>query len=164
MKNKLIILLFILSLNPGYSQVSKDSELFQKLLEKDSLLFKEGFDKCRISEFENFISEDLEFYHDQGGLSTNKEDFLNAVRNNICGNPAKKPIRKLRNGSLEVFPLYQNGKLYGAIQKGTHDFFIKEPEKELYMTSTAKFTHVWLLQNDKWILKRVLSYDHQSPQ
>ena len=164
MKNKLIILLFILSLNPVFSQVSEDSELFQKLLEKDSLLFKEGFDKCRISEFENFISEDLEFYHDQGGLTTNKDDFLNAVRNNICGNPAKKPIRKLREGSLEVFPLYQNGKLYGAIQKGTHDFFIKEPEKELYMTSTAKFTHVWLLENDKWILKRVLSYDHQSPQ
>lgn len=163
MKFKLIYLLLSFSLISGYSQVNEDSELFQKLQERDSLLFKEGFDKCRISEFEDFISEDLEFFHDQGGLTTNKEDFLSAVRNNICGNPDKKPIRKLQKGSLEVFPLYNNGKLYGAIQKGVHDFYIKEPRKELYLTSSAKFTHVWLLENEEWILKRVLSYDHHSP-
>ncbi|MCM8568247.1 nuclear transport factor 2 family protein [Gramella jeungdoensis] len=164
MKKIIIFILLLASYTPNFSQVPVESDLYKELQRKDSLLFKEGFDKCRISEFEDFISEDLEFYHDQGGLSTNKEDFLTAVRNNICGNPDKKPIRKLRKGSLKVFPLYHNGKLYGAIQKGTHDFFIKEPNKELYMTSKAKFTHVWLLENDEWILKRVLSYDHQNPE
>ncbi|TBW28523.1 DUF4440 domain-containing protein [Gramella sp. KN1008] len=164
MRNIILILFLQFTLVPAYTQVSEDSELFQKLLEKDSLLFKEGFNKCRITEFENFISEDLEFYHDQGGLTTNKKDFLDAVKNNICGKPDEKPIRKLREASLEIFPLYENGKLYGAIQKGIHDFFIKEPGKELYMTSTAKFTHVWLLENEEWILKRVLSYDHKNPE
>ena len=111
-----------------------------------------------------FISDDLEFYHDQGGLTTNKEDFLNAVKNNICSKPEMKPIRKIVQGSLEVFPLYENGKLYGAIQKGVHDFYIREPSKELYKTSSAKFTHVWILNNNEWILKRVLSYDHKNPE
>lgn len=163
MKNLLFIVLFAFAFGSMEAQVKKDSELYLQLQEKDSLLFKEGFDKCRISEFEDFISEDLEFYHDQGGLTSNKEDFLNNVRNNICSNPDMKPIRKLREGSLEVFPLYDNGKLYGAIQKGTHDFYIKEPSKELYLTSSAKFNHVWVLENEKWMLKRVLSYDHNTP-
>lgn len=146
---------------PLLAQVATNSELFQTLKKHDSLLFEAGFNNCEISAFEHFIAQDLEFYHDQGGLTTNKEDFLKNVRNNICSSPTKKPIRKLDLESLQVFPLYSNGKLYGAIQKGRHDFFIREPGKELYQTSTALFTHVWLLKDDKWILKRVLSYDHR---
>ena len=164
MKINSLLLFLVIGLYSATAQVKPDSELFQKLLEKDSLLFDRGFNECKIDEFENFVSEDLEFYHDQGGLTTNKQDFLENVKNNICSNPDKKPIRKLRQESLEVYPLFQNGKLYGAIQKGIHDFYIKEPGKELYMTSSAKFTHVWILEDKEWILKRVLSYDHKSPE
>ncbi|WP_029036663.1 nuclear transport factor 2 family protein [Salinimicrobium xinjiangense] len=156
-----LFFLIILLTASAFAQVPKDSELFEALKKNDSLLFDAGFNNCEISAFEHLIGEDLEFYHDQGGLTTNKEDFLNNVRNNICSSPDKKPIRKLDAESLEVFPLYSNGKLYGAIQKGRHDFFIKEPGKELYQTSSALFTHVWLLEDEKWTLKRVLSYDHQ---
>ncbi len=157
----LVFLLALISF-PGFSQETIDSELYLTLKKNDSLLFAEGFNHCRIEAFEHLISEDLEFYHDKGGLTTNKEDFLNNVRNNICSSPDKKPIRKLVPGSLQVFPLYRNGELYGAIQKGQHDFFIKEPDKELYQTSTALFTHLWLLVDGEWKLKRVLSYDHKN--
>lgn len=144
------------------SQEAADSELFKTLKRNDSLLFDAGFNNCDIAAFEHLIAEDLEFYHDQGGLTTNKKDFLTNVRNNICSSPSKKPIRKLDLESLQVYPLYHNGKLYGAIQKGSHDFFIKEPGKELYQTSTALFTHVWLLKDGDWTLKRVLSFDHRN--
>lgn len=147
---------------PVRSQEARDSELFKTLKKNDSLIFEVGFNQCEIGAFEHLIAEDLEFYHDQGGLTTNKEDFLKNVRNNICSSPEKKPLRRLDLESLQVFPLYENGKLYGAIQNGQHDFFIKEPGKELYQTSTALFTHVWILVDEKWILKRVLSYDHKS--
>lgn len=160
-KASLFLLLILFTALPAFAQVPKDSELFRALKKNDSLLFDAGFNNCKISAFEHLVSQDLEFYHDQGGLTTNKEDFLTNVRNNICSSPDKKPIRKLDAESLQVFPLYSNGKLYGALQKGRHDFFIKEPGKELYQTSTALFTHVWLLENGEWILKRVLSYDHQ---
>lgn len=164
MKGTLNIIILLFTIASMSAQVSTGSDLYKDLKSRDSLLFDLGFNQCKIDEFENFISEDLEFYHDQGGLSTNKEDFLKAVKNNICSNPDKKPIRKLIEGSLEVYPLYENGKLYGAIQKGIHDFYIKEPNKELYKTSSAKFTHVWVLKNNQWILKRVLSYDHKNPE
>lgn len=164
MKSILSIILGLFTIASMSAQVGAESDLYKELKSRDSLLFDLGFNQCKIDEFEHFISQDLEFYHDQGGLTTNKEDFLNAVKNNICSNPDKKPIRELIKGSLEVYPLYENGKLYGAIQKGIHDFYIKEPNKELYKTSSAKFTHVWILENNDWILKRVLSYDHKSPE
>lgn len=162
---KIIPFLIVLFLGSSLSaQVNHDSELFKALKARDSLLFDLGFNECKISEFEGFISEDLEFYHDQGGLTGNKEDFLRNVRNNICANASKKPIRKLTPGTLEVYPLFDNGNLYGAIQQGVHDFYIKEPGKDIYKTSSAKFTHVWVLKNEEWILKRVLSYDHKNPE
>ncbi|MFD1095443.1 nuclear transport factor 2 family protein [Salegentibacter chungangensis] len=164
MKQLFLLLTLLTSTLSGLAQVSQDSELYLKMQELDSLLFEAGFNNCKIEAFEPYISEDLEFYHDQSGLSTSKEVFLKTVRQNICSNPAKKPIRKLNEESLEVFPLYENGKLYGAIQKGEHNFYIKEPQKEAYFTSAAKFTHVWLLEDEEWTLKRVLSYDHKTPE
>ena len=146
---------------PVLSQEAKDSELFQTLKKNDSLLFAEGFNNCNPAAFEHFIAEDLEFYHDQGGLTTNKKDFLADLKENVCSSPNRKALRKLIPGSLQVFPLYENGKLYGAIQKGRHDFFIQEPGKETYQTSTARFTHLWVLKDGEWILKKVLSYDHK---
>ncbi|MCH4823623.1 nuclear transport factor 2 family protein [Gramella lutea] len=164
MRKVVLIIFTILYSGFSFSQVAKDSDLYKELKSRDSLLFDRGFNKCKISEFQDFISNDLEFYHDQAGITTNKEDFLTAVKNNICGNLDVKPIRKLREESLKVFPLYQNAELYGAIQKGIHDFFIKEPNRELYQTGTAKFTHLWIKENNEWILKRVLSYDHKNPE
>lgn len=146
------------------AQVKVDSELFLQLKQQDSILFEAGFNNCRLTDLEPMISEDLEFYHDQAGLTTTKKQFFDAVKNNICASPEKKPLRFLKEGTLQVFPLFESGKLYGAIQSGEHEFFIKEPGKKMYKTSSAKFTHVWLLQDGKWKLKRVLSFDHHSPQ
>lgn len=142
------------------AQVEKSSELFQTMKKMDSIVFERGFNKCMHSEIEQFLSNDLEFYHDQGGITNSKEAFLETLKKNICANLEMKPIRKLTKGSLEVFPLYNNGNLYGAIQKGIHEFYMSEPDKDIYLTSTAKFTHVWVKENDNWKLKRVLSYDH----
>jgi hypothetical protein len=157
-----IILITATCIQPIRAQVEKSSELFKTLAEKDSLLFNQGFNRCNYMVLENIISTDLEFYHDVSGVQ-NRTDFFKATRENICSDPKRKPIRKLVSGSLTVFPLKNMGQVYGAIQKGTHRFYIKEPNKDLYLTSTAKFTHVWILVEDTWKLKTVLSYDHQGP-
>lgn len=161
--NYFFLFLFFGIFSSGNSQAAKDSELFIQLKNMDSLFFEAGFNNCEIAALEPYVSNDLEFYHDQSGVSTSREEFLQAVQQNICSTPDRKPIRQLKTESLEVFPLYNMGELYGAIQKGEHDFFIKEPEKELIFTSTARFTHLWLLKEESWILKRVLSYDHKTP-
>ena len=160
--NKILFLLFAAALftfQQAHSQVPESSDLFEELVKADSLLFEEGFNNCNISVVKEIIHSDLEFFHDISGTE-NKSQFLEGFKRNICSDPDKKPIRKLVEGSLEVFRLNNNGETYGAIQKGEHRFYIKEPNKDLYYTTSAKFTNVWILENDQWQLKTSLSYDH----
>ncbi len=129
---------------------------------QDSVFFERAFNLCDMDYLEKAIHKDLLFFHDQSGIQT-KADFLANTKNNICSNPNMKPIRKVEENSLEVFPLYNEGKLYGVIQSGIHNFYIREKNKEDVHTSRAKFTHVWLLDNGNWQLKEVLSFDHNDP-
>ena len=163
MLKKSILILGVLTLisNITYSQVSKDSELYLQLKKMDSLVFQEGFNKCKLTSLEKTIAKGFEFYHDVGGIQE-KANFMVNMKNNICSSPERKPIRRLVKGSLEVFPLYNQGELYGAIQNGDHEFWIQEPDKELYQTGEAKFSTTWLLLEGNWVMKNVLSFDHKA--
>lgn len=144
------------------AQMDKKTPLFLELKAMDSLLFEVGFNECRLAEIKESISDDLIFYHDQSGIQ-DKALFFENISKYVCSDAAMKPIRKLVEEKLEVFPLYTNGTLYGAIQQGEHLFYIKEKDKAMRHTNTAKFTHTWLLLEGHWILEQVLSYDHQAP-
>lgn len=158
----LTILFFLCNTVIVHGQLSKDTELFDSLKRQDSIFFDRCFNQCDLVYLEKAVHKDLLFFHDQGGIQ-NKQVFLERTKNNICGNPDRKPIRKLVVNSLEVYPLYNDGRLYGAIQTGVHEFYIREAGKADVHTSTARFTHVWLLENKEWLLKEVLSYDHHEP-
>ena len=161
-KRFLTFLTVVCSVSLGYGQIAKNSELFESLKKQDSIFFERSFNLCDLAYLNKATHKDLIFFHDQGGIQ-NRNEFLENTKKNICSNPNQKPIRKLEESSLQVFPLYNNGKLYGAIQSGIHDFYIRESNKVDVHTSKAKFTHVWLLENGDWLLKEVLSYDHNDP-
>ncbi|MBV6643026.1 MAG: nuclear transport factor 2 family protein [Cyclobacteriaceae bacterium] len=144
-----------------FGQVSAESELFISLKAQDSIFFERGFNQCDLEYLESVVADDLRFYHDQSGVQDRKVFFEN-TKKYICGSNTQKPIRKVEESSLVVYPLYQNGNLYGAIQHGEHHFYIQEKGKEDVYTSSAKFTHVWLLENEVWKLSEVLSYDHRN--
>lgn len=151
-----------LSIYSAIAQTDKNSGLFIELKKQDSIFFERGFNQCDLDYLESRIAEDLKFYHDQSGFQ-DKSSFFENTQKYICSDTEKKPIRKVDTNSLEVFPLYNNGKLYGAIQKGIHYFYLREMGKDDVWTSTAKFTHIWVLDNEIWKLSEVLSYDHQDP-
>lgn len=161
-KTRLIFILVLISLVQVNGQVTGSSGLFQTLRKQDSIFFERSFNRCDFDYLKNAIHRDLVFYHDQGGIQ-NRKTFLENTKKNLCSNPDKKPIRKLESGSMEVFPLNENGVLYGAIQSGVHEFYIREPGKVDLLTSKARFTHVWLLKGNRWLLKEVLSFDHNVP-
>ncbi len=144
------------------AQVNKDSDLFRVLEIQDSIFFERGFNQCDLEYLDAHITDDLKFYHDQSGFQ-DKNAFFENTQKYICSNSEPKPIRKVDAKSLEAFPLYNNGKLYGAIQKGVHHFYLREKDKEDIWTSTAKFTHVWVIENETWKLSEVLSFDHHDP-
>ncbi len=159
--HKLLIAFLTLSFSTvAIAQVDKKSELFKILKNNDSLIFKVGFNTCDMSQFENLIFDDLEFYHDKSGVINSKLDFIKVMKNGICNAKNNSKLRReLKKNSLEVFPLYNNNKLYGAIQQGEHLFYETVNNKET-LNGNAKFSHLWLLENNKWKLKRVLSYNH----
>lgn len=145
------------------AQVDTQSELFKTIKEKDSLLFNIGFNTCDISQFENLVSDNFEFYHDKSGITPNKTAFVESIRNGLC-KMNYKAKRVLVDGSMQVFPLHNNGVLYGAIQNAKHEFYAIEPNKPEYLTSFAMFTHLWILENGQWKLSRGLSFDHKTPE
>lgn len=153
------LLLTSLCFQYGSAQVARSSELYKTIFSKDSLLFDVGFNTCDISQFEKLVSENFEFYHDKGGITSGKPAFIQSIRNNIC-NGSYKATRRLVPGSMEVFPLYNNGQLYGAIQNARHRFSESTDKIPEHPTSTARFTHLWLLENGEWKLIRSLSFDH----
>lgn len=152
-------LLLLVGIQSLQGQIRKDSELFSELKIQDSIFFEQAFNQCNLEYLDKVIHKDLNFYHDQGGIQ-DKVALIENTKKNICSDPNKKPIRKVIEQSLEVFPLYDNGVLYGAIHRGDHNFYIRESNKEDIHTSGAKFTNLYLLKNGKWILKEVLSFDH----
>lgn len=153
------LIIFLLTATFGLAQESKTSALYLAVKSADSLLFERGFNHCDFAALEKLAHHDLQFLHDQAGMQDRKA-FFEAVRKNICGSESK-PTRQLV-GHFSVYPLYDNGKLYGAMQIGDHEFFNTENGQKSRKTTVAKFIHTWLLVGGQWQLYRVLSYDHQS--
>lgn len=160
MKN-LFLFCFLTISSLASAQVGQTSVLYKTILEKDSLLFNVGFNTCDISQFEKLVSENFEFFHDKSGVSDRKK-FLGDLKNGLCKSPGTyQSRRELISEKTQVFPLYNQGELYGAIQYGEHRFYETMEGKPEQYASTAKFTHVWIIEDGKWKLKSGLSYDHQ---
>lgn len=159
MEKRILLILVLVATTISKAQEAKTSELFLTLKKVDSTFFERGFNQCDLDFIDKAIHKDLMFYHDKSGIQDRKTFFEN-TKKYLCSDTNKKPIRKVIAESLEVFPLYDNGVLYGAIQSGIHDFYIREPNKEDVLTGSAKFTHLYLLVDGQWILREVFSFDH----
>lgn len=158
MKKLFTILSILLTTFSAFAQVDKNSDLYKTVLAKDSLLFDVGFNHCDIKQFENLLSDNLKFYHDKDGIS-DKTKFLTDLKNGICNNQTNRQVQRfLVKESTEIFPLYKNGVLYGAVQNGEHKF----SEKRESQGGIAKFTNVWQLESGEWKLTTSFSFDHQA--
>ena len=155
---KILFGLAILACSKVSAESAPSDDLFNTLKSLDSVIFTAGFNQCDTSKIVDLFTEDLEFYHDKGGVTFGRDAFIQSVENNICKSEYK-PNRHLVEESLEVHPLYENGTLYGAIQQGEHQFSDLQAGKRVKQ-GKAQFTHLWILNDGKWQIKRVLSYDH----
>jgi hypothetical protein len=158
---KSIICLFFIVLSVGANAQQKlvhheSADLTATILERDSLFWL-TYNTCNLEQMRTFFSQDLEFYHDKGGLTSTSESLLEAMKKGICQNKELTVRREVIKGSLQVYPLNN----YGAILTGEHKFYVKEKGKPERPDGIAKFTHVWQHTNKEWKMTRVLSYDHQ---
>jgi ketosteroid isomerase-like protein len=129
---------------PAY--VAEDQVLFRAIEMMDSIYFN-AYNTCDMATQDSIYSEDIEFFHDKGGLTTSKKDLLKALEENICG----KVTRELVKGSIEVYPI----KDYGAVEIGFHSFHNKEePDAP---SNPSKFIVIWKQQEDSWKIAKVIS-------
>lgn len=148
LKLLLVVLFSYAHLQAAKAQVT--NELFKKIESLDSILFT-AFNTCDLQTFSSMLSEDLEFYHDKGGL-TDYAHSINVTKENCERKLGLK--RTLVPGSMEVYPIGD----YGAVQIASHRFCHVENGKE--DCGTFKFVHVWRNDNGNWKISRVVSYDH----
>lgn len=119
-----------------------------------------AFNACEVQKQTNMNTEDLEFYHDRGGFERGRASFAESVAKNICGRSDRRVRRAEVPGTVKLYPLRDNGKMYGAVISGEHYFYrvnIGQPET---LNGKARFTHILLLKNGEWQVSRVLSFDH----
>jgi hypothetical protein len=144
------------------STSDNNRELFHIIKSLDSLFFDSAYNKCDSTLGRTLISKNFEFYHDKGGALTDEaselaSDIMVEDLSWICNDT----YRKLVDNKMEVFPLYDNNELYGAIQTGDHKFYKVENSIPTELDINAKFIHLWILEGNVWKLRRVFSFDHQ---
>ena len=143
----------------GISAQQDVQQLKDTILKKDSL-FWITYNTCDTTQYDKFFTKDLEFYHDKGGLTQGLENFIQNAKRNLCSNNDFRLRREPVKGTIQVFPLAKDNKIYGAILSGEHLFYIRETGKAERLDGRAKFSHVWLLKEGSWKMSRILSYDH----
>ncbi|MBL7727264.1 MAG: nuclear transport factor 2 family protein [Dinghuibacter sp.] len=152
---RFVLFLFILTSCSGsrkttgnsFSYTPADGVLYETITRYDSLFFH-AYNNCKLEVMDSLLSENIEFYHDRGGLSTSKKGLLEALKNNICG----KVTRELKPGSIEVYAINN----YGAVEMGLHRFHNnREPEPKHH--PFARFVQIWKHDNGKWSISRVIS-------
>jgi hypothetical protein len=157
-----LIIFFLLSVcpfsNPLLAQ-SEKQDLTNGILLLDSL-FWTAYNNCDIEKMQQYFTDDVEFYHDKGGLTLGVGNLVTSLRKNLCGNGGLKLRREAVKGSIKVFPLQGSDVIYGAIISGEHVFYVLEKGKEERLDGLAKFTNVWILSGNVWKMSRIFSYDH----
>ncbi len=153
----IIFLLFRICVNAQTSHPS-GKNLYSELAEMDSVVFANVY-TCNSEKNETFFTDDIEFYHDKGGVTKSRRNLVDQLKENFCGEGKTKLRRELVKGSMQVYPINN----YGAVQMGDHRFYVTENGKETE-SGEAKFIHVWKYENGHWKISRVFSFDHHSPE
>lgn len=125
------------------------SGLYATIAGLDEKLF-DASNRCDLKTFGSLLADDLEFYHDQTGVTWSAHALITATEQNICG----KVRRELIPGTLEVDKIEG----FGAIELGSHRFCKHDSDTCM---GTARFMHVWKQEGGQWKLSRVISFGHR---
>ena len=131
-------------------KIQSQPDLDRTVSKLDAALF-DSFNHCDLQKFTSFFADDVEFYHDQGGVTLGKAALTESVKNNICGKTTRELV------TLEAH--YMKG--YGALETGVHRFHHPGHE-DTEPVGEGKFIHLWQYKDGAWKITRVVSYDHRA--
>jgi hypothetical protein len=153
MNNFILFLSILLTLLAGQVRAQDkktEDALYVQIAHMDSVLFT-AFNNRDTATFKKLFTEDLEFFHDKGGLTGYQHtiEFMRSTAKNPNGLK-----RDLVPGSLRVYPIPG----YGAMEIGAHRFCHRENGRQ--DCGTFQFVHIWKQTGNEWKITRVVSYDH----
>ena len=129
-------------------KITNQEVLDRTITALDAALF-DSYNKCDLRKFETFFVDDVEFYHDQDGVTLEKQALTDSLKKNICGTTTRELV------SMQAF--YMKG--YGALETGVHRFHHPGHEAEIGV-GEGRFIHLWQYKDGAWKITRVISYDH----
>jgi hypothetical protein len=137
---------------PPLDKIQNQEELDRAGAALDGAPF-DAYNKCELDKFAALIDENVEFFHDQGGVTLGRTALTDSVKNNICGNVT----RELVPGTLKIYHM----KGYGMLELGVHRFHHPGHE-DTEGVGEGQFVHLWQFKDGAWKVTRVMSYDHHS--
>ncbi len=133
-------------------KIQNQADLDRAITALDTALF-DAYNRCDLEKFASFLDENVEFYHDQGGVTLGRTALTDSVKKNICG----KVTRELVPGTFHAY--YMKG--YGAVEVGDHRFHHPGHE-DTEGVGEGKFIHLWQFKDGAWKVTRVISYEHHA--
>ncbi|MDJ1501677.1 DUF3471 domain-containing protein [Xanthocytophaga agilis] len=141
------------------NEQEENKKLTATILHLDSLFWK-TYNECNLTENTRYIAPNIQFYHDKGGITSGAAALTNSLAKNICGNPNQKIRREEVPGTIQVFPMRDGNRIYGAIISGEHYFYVSQNGKPERREGLANFMNLWTLENNEWKMSYILSYNH----
>jgi hypothetical protein len=130
----------------------QQTEIYKEIFKADSLLFN-ALNTCDSITYRNLLTDDFEFYHDQGGLHYVGEEMQSIKE--MC-NRNSHIRRELLEKTLEVYKMGEND----ALEIGVHRFLHTNKGETEHLSGIYKFIQIWQKKDGIWKLKRVISYGH----
>ena len=153
----LTVLLSVISVN-AQAKAEPSNDLTAQIAAFDTALF-EAYNKCDIDKIGTFFVNDLEFYHEKGGVTLTRDALLSGMKKNLCGNE-NRVRRELIKGSMFVSPINN----YGAVQTGEHRFYLTQNWQKEKIDGIGKFVMLWRKDGDQWKISRVISFGYRAPE
>lgn len=151
--NRLMITLFlIISCQLAFSQTQSTTtkNIVETIGESDKQ-FWDAYNTCDLESMSNLFTKDVEFYQDKNGKTSGLDALKKSLEQGLCANGSTLK-REPKEGTIQIFEL----KGIGGIISGEHYFLMNGQAIEV-----ARFNHLWVYENGKLKMSRVLSYDHK---
>ena len=146
----------------GQSQpvvIPEEPALTEAIAASDTAIFSVMFNRCDPAALSNLVTEDIEFYHDRGGLTATRAVFVDDYAKDCAGKQAPDAFRSRRElvpGTLRVYPIPG----IGAVEEGSHLFYERQGNGPERLVGRARFSILWRLEDGHWRVARAFSIDH----
>jgi len=162
MKTVLPMIALAAWLAPFAAVAQVDNDNWEASVRQFDSAYWNAFNACEVQKQTRMNAEDLEFYHDIGGVMRGRASFAESTAKNICGRSDWRLRRAEVPGTVKLYPLRSNGEIYGAVISGEHYFYHTNKGQAETLEGRARFMHTLLLKDGEWQVARVLSFDHAS--